>query len=363
MAPIPNPDLAKPADSSTRNIDGNPNSRCSELTEPVRRRFDLLHEMFEAGVDRHPGAVAVVFGNEQWTYRDLDCRANRFAFLLLARGVPRNSNVALLLDRSVDAYAAMLGILKAGHAFVPIDPGYPPQLVEYILKNSAATALVTTSKLAERQDTVGLKVILVDADRAQLEASSSSRLHRDVSAVESKDLCYVIYTSGSTDPPKAVMIEHRNACHLVHAEADIFRVNSADRVYQGFSLSFDASIGEIWLAFQSGATLVAATPEMECAGPDLARLLTDAHVSVLSCVPTLLSMLEKDVPTIRLLILGGEACPRNLVIRWSRPGRRLVNTYGPTEAPVNATFADLSPDRPVTIERAIPGCDIRLCDA
>ena len=127
------------------------------------------------------------------------------------------------------------------------------------------------------------------------------------------------------------MIEHRSACHLVCAEGEIFRVQPTDRVYQGFSLCFDASVEEVWLAFHAGATLVAATPEMAHAGPDLSRMLSDAGVTVLSCVPTLLSMLEEDISTVRLLILGGEACPGRLVERWARPGRRVVNTYGPTE--------------------------------
>ena len=122
------------------------------------------------------------------------------------------------------------------------------------------------------------------------------------------------------------------------------------------------SFEEIWLAFHAGATLVAATPEMAHAGPDLSRYLTDCGVTVLSCVPTLLSMLAEDVPTLRLLILGGEVCPDRLVERWARPGRRIVNTYGPTEATVIATYADLSRGKPVTIGRPIPGSRIYLLD-
>lgn len=158
------------------------------------------------------------------------------------------------------------------------------------------------------------------------------------------------------------MIEHRSACHLVLTEGRLFGVRPEDRVYQGFSLSFDASVEEVWLAFRAGAALVAATPVLAHAGPDLARLLAGAGVTVLSCVPTLLAMLAEDIPTVRLLILGGEACPPHLVARWARPGRRMVNTYGPTEATVIATTADLVPGRPVTIGRAIPGYRVHLLD-
>ena len=168
------------------------------------------------------------------------------------------------------------------------------------------------------------------------------------------DLAYVIYTSGSTGKPKGVEIEHRSAAHLVRAEQWLYGVRPDDRVYQGFSLAFDASVEEVWLAFSTGATLVTATPEMAHAGPGLSSLLEQAHVTVVSCVPTLLAMLTDDIPTMRLLIVGGEACGADLVRRWCRPGRRMVNTYGPTEATVIATFADCHPDRPVTIGRPLP---------
>ena len=126
--------------------------------------------------------------------------------------------------------------------------------------------------------------------------------------------------------------------------------------------SFDLSVEEVWLAFHAGTTLVAATPGMAHAGPDLSQLLTECGVTVLSSVPTLLAILKEDVPTLRLLILGGEACPDRVVARWPRPGRRVVNTYGPTETTVIATNTDLSPGKPVTIGRAVPGYRVHLLD-
>ena len=186
-------------------------------------------------------------------------------------------------------------------------------------------------------------IVRVDADRAALEAESPAPLLRDMVGVGPRDLCYIIYTSGSTGRPKGVMIEHRSACHLVCAEGRIYGARPEDRVYQGASLAFDLSVEEVWLAFHAGATLVAATPEMAHAGPDLSQFLTDCGVTVLSCVPTLLSMLGEDVPAVRLLIFGGERCPDWLVERWARPGRQMFNTYGPTEATVIATYTELFP--------------------
>jgi len=298
----------------------------------------LLHEIFEAQVERQPDDLAVIFGNCSATYGELDGLANQLARYLRKRGVKRGASVAMLLPRSIEAYATILGILKAGGAYVPIDPEYPAERISWILENCGALATIT------------------EADLDRISAESSEALPRNEDSAEPEDLCYVIYTSGSTGRPKGVMVEHRNACHLVEAERRIFGVRCEDRVYQGASLCFDLSVEEIWLAFGAGATLIAAT-----ADPDLSK------VTVLSCVPTFLSMLDAnmpdaDMPALRLLILGGETCSKQLVERWARPERRIVNTYGPTETTVIATYADVSPGKPVTIGRPVPGYRVYLLD-
>lgn len=253
----------------------------------------------------------------------------------------------MMLPRSIRAYSSILGILKAGAAYVPIDPEYPADRIAWMLKDSGASAVLTAAEL--------------DADAAEIAAESPEALPDEEGASPDR-LCYVIYTSGSTGTPKGVMVEHRNASHLVRAEGRIFNVHPADRVYQGASLSFDLSVEEIWLAFQAGATLVTATPDMAQAGPDLSRSLGEYGVTVLSCVPTLLSILDEDVPSLRLLILGGETCAAQLIAKWARPGRRIVNTYGPTETTVIATYADVSPDKPVTVGAPVPGYEIHILD-
>src|SRR3989475_4546093 len=213
-------------------------------SQPVEH-FQVLHEIFEVQADARPDAVAVMFDREETTYAELEARANRLARHLRSRGVQRGSLVAMLLPRSADGYAALLGILKAGAAYVPLDPEYPADRVAYILENCAAGALVTTADLAGRQAAFGGVVIRVDAGRESIDAECSTRLPRNAVGVGPRDLCYVIYTSGSTGRPKGVMIEHRSACHLVGAEGRIFDVRPEDRVYQGFSLAFDASVEEV----------------------------------------------------------------------------------------------------------------------
>jgi non-ribosomal peptide synthetase-like protein len=317
-------------------------------------RPELLHELFEHQADSRADADALVCRNERMTYGDLEKRANQLAYHLRSRGVKRGDCVAMLLPRSMEVYIALLGILKAGAAYVPIDPGYPADRVGFILADCQAKALVTTKTLADKLANFHGEIITLDERRDEIASQPDIRLGRAQTGTTSEDLCYVIYTSGSTGHPKGVQIEHRSVCHFVRAEENIFGVLPDDRVYQGFSIAFDASIEEVWLAFFAGATLVVGTDEMVHAGAGLSRMLADAGVTVLSCVPTLLSMMEADVPSVRLLILGGEQCPPDLVKRWWKPCRRVVNTYGPTEATVIATYTDCYPHKPVTIGRPLP---------
>ncbi len=326
---------------------------------PSERRREVLHGVFEATADGNPGAVAVLAEGGATTYGDLEARANRIARFLRARGVGPAGLVGLLLPRSADAYAALLGILKAGAAYVPLDPECPRDRVAAILEDCRASALVTNEEFADRHGDFGRPVVRLDVDRALIDAGNPERFPVTTGP---RDLCWVIYTSGSTGRPKGVMVEHRSACRLVRAEGEIFGVRPGDRVYQGFSLAFDASVEEIWLAFRAGAALDPATLATARAGPDLPAFLERTGVTVLSCIPTLLEMIGGGLPSLRLLILGGEECPAGLVERVARPGLRIVNTYGPTEATVIATFADLEPGKPVTIGRPLAGWSVHVLD-
>lgn len=321
----------------------------------------LLHEFFEAQATARPDQIAVITPGRMLTYRQVEQSANRLARYLRAQGVGAGALAGLLLPRGADVYIGLLGILKAGAAYVPLDPDYPPDRISYILSDCGASALVTASPLADKAN-FQAKAVLLDQQAGELAELSPERLPAQQVKVTPRDLCYLIYTSGSTGKPKGVELEHHSVCNLVQVERQLFRVRPDDRVFQGFSIAFDASVEEVWLAFASGATLVVGTSEMVHAGPALSAILTQARVSVFSTVPTLLSMLDEDIPTVRLLILGGEACPPDLVQRWSRPYRRMFNTYGPTEATVIATAWECVPGKPVTIGPAIPTYEIVLMD-
>src|SRR6266571_8315905 len=325
-------------------------------------RFKLLHEFFEAQADARPQAIALIIEGRRITYSELEQQANRLARYLHKQRVGPGSIVAILLPRSLNAYTAILGTIKAGAAYLPLDPEHPADRISYILRDSRVETLLTTASLASHHPGFHGCVIVVDADAGSIRSETHTRFPTGEIELGPGDLCYVIYTSGSTGRPKGVQVGHRSVCNLVEAEAQVFQLAPEDRVCQIASLSFDLSVEEIWLAFQAGASLVPAPHELSHGGPDLSKFLTEHQVTVLSCVPTLLSMLDEEIPSLHLLILGGEVCPENLVGRWARPGRRMVNTYGPTETTVTATHADLTPGKPVTIGRPLPGYLIRLLD-
>jgi non-ribosomal peptide synthetase-like protein len=321
-----------------------------------------LHEFFEVQAALRPEHVALVALSGTLTYAEVEETANRLARYLRSQGVGRDQPVGMLLPRSPEVYITLLAILKAGGAYVPLDPDYPPERIAYILSDCGARVLVTATRLASKAAQFTGKTILLDQVTDELAQKSSERLSPAETGVKPEDMSYIIYTSGSTGKPKGVQIEHRSACNLVQVEREMFQVRPEDRVFQGFSIAFDASVEEVWLAFASGASLVVGTSEMVHAGPALSRMLTAANVTVFSTVPTLLLMLDEDIPTVHLLIVGGEACPPDLVQRWCRPGRRMVNTYGPTEATVIATAGECTPGKPVTIGGPIPTYTVVLLD-
>ncbi len=319
-----------------------------------------LHHFFERRADRAPEhALALIAGAERLTYAGLEDRANRLAHLLLARGAGAGCTVAILLNRSAHTYVALLAALKAGAAFVPLDPSYPAERLAFMTADSGATLLLTTSDLAAAHPRLGCPALCLDREAAALSAMPSTR---PAAPDRSDALAYIIYTSGTTGRPKGVAVTHANICHFLSACAPIYRVGLGDRVYQGMTIAFDFSIEEIWPTFAGGGTLVAGPTGERKFGPALAGFLNEQKITVLCCVPTLLATLDRDVPSIRTLIVGGEPCPRELVERWSRPGRRMLNTYGPTETTVTATWCELTPGRPVTIGRPMPGYRVYVLD-
>ncbi len=322
---------------------------------PTGRRPPLqtrMHHYFEASCDRTPDALALDWEGGRLTYAELDARANRLAHHLLAAGPDRLRRVCLLVDRSADLYVALLGTMKTGAAFVPIDPASPGDRVTYVVDDSGADLLLTTRSLVGAAEGVGVPVLLLDDEQTVAEVAARPADRPDPPAPDGEHAddpgAYVIYTSGSSGRPKGVDVAQSSICNFIHVITQIYDVQPDDRVYQGMTVAFDFAIEEVWPTWATGATLVPGPVDGRRVGAGLTDYLEDHGVTVLYCVPTVLSTIERNLPAIRALMVGGEACPAELVERWA-PGRRMLNTYGPTEATVTCTWGVLLPGRPVTI--------------
>jgi non-ribosomal peptide synthetase-like protein len=338
-----------------------PSESTGEPPTPSVSSINCLHELFEFQATQQPQYPAIIYQSQVISYGEVEIRSNQLAHFLKAQGVDCGAKVALLLPRSPELYISILGILKAGAAYVPLDPEYPSDRIEYILSDCATQAIITHSNLAHSKGLGTNNVVALDLCSDKIALESKDRLAEI--GVGERDLSYIIYTSGSTGRPKGVEIEHRSSRNYIQVVNEtVYQVTPEDRVYQGFSIAFDASVEEVWCTFAAGAALVVGSVEQVRSGVDLAHFLTEQGVTVLSCVPTLLAMMEKEVPRIRLLILGGEQCPQELAARWCNDRRRVVNTYGPTEATVVSTWHECHPDRPITIGKPLPTYQVYILD-
>ena len=320
----------------------------------------LLHEFFEHQVRIRPEHPAIVCNGEVATYLQLDRLADQIATLLHRRGLGPGSLIALYSEKSLRLFAAMLGVLKAGAGYVPIDPRFPIVRIQSILADGDVKIVFSDGVLARNlAPHVSAEVLYLEEELARdIEIASPLA----PVAITPDDACYVIYTSGSTGHPKGVVIEHRNAVNFVRSLRSVYGLTEGDRVYQGFSIAFDASVEEIWGALSVGGTLVVPNGEIARSAFDAVEFINTNKITFFSTVPSFLAVLPAEPPTVRLLVLGGEACPPELVARWATPGRRMLNTYGPTEATVVATVAECVAGEPVMIGNPLPGYETFVLD-
>ena len=319
-----------------------------------------LHHFFENSCDNYPNNVALLCNDAFISYQELEGRANQLAHYLVEQRITKGSIVGILLERSIECYIAILAILKAGAAYVPIEADYPEERINYIFSDLSFDLVLTSSLQLKEKKLSWPNYVVIDEMGDRIAMQPSSRLIFKENKADDERLCYVIYTSGSTGKPKGVAITHKSICHYVTVASALYDMTDKDKVYQGFSLAFDASLEELWMAFANGASLVACTAKEVRAGVGLISFLRQHQVSVFSTVPTLLSTLEGQLPDLRLLILGGETCSSSLVNKWIRPDLRVINTYGPTEATVIATYSECYPDKEVTIGKPLPGYEVLI---
>ncbi|KAB8064629.1 Pls/PosA family non-ribosomal peptide synthetase [Janthinobacterium violaceinigrum] len=335
---------------------GIPSTHADILYGPPRPdllREEVLADLLEATARRCPQQIALIDGERRITYAELDAQASLAASRLVAAGVQPGDIVGLWLPRGAHLLLMQAAIAKAGAAWLPVDEDTPVERLQVCLDDASGAGVVSCAQFAPRLAQAGVGRPVWTAESLLAPAAPDEALPAR-GAVLPEHPAYVIYTSGSTGKPKGILISQRSICHFLRSENAVLEVTQDDTVYQGFSVAFDMSFEEIWIAYLVGATLWLGPKDISGDPEALPRALAANKVTVLHAVPTLLALFAEEVPSLRLINLGGEMCPESLVERWSRPGRAMFNTYGPTEATVSCSLARLRPGEPVTIGTPLP---------
>jgi amino acid adenylation domain-containing protein len=339
-----------------RSIVADPNRRLSELallntaerrkllvdwnqTTAPYDRTACVHQLFEAQAERTPHSTALKLGVQELTYEELNQRADQLAAHFITRGLVPEALVAVCLERSFDMVVALLAVLKAGAAYVPLDPAYPTERLSLILNDTQPALLVTQKKFEKVLEVYPGPVVHLDTEPLFSRADKT----RPRSNVQSANLAYVIYTSGSTGRPKGVMVSHQAVCNHLLWMQTAFPLGPQDRVPQKYSISFDASVLEIFGPLLAGATLVLTSPTEHFDVDEFVRFLVEEKITALDLVPSLLQILVekeqfRECYWLQRVICGGEVLSHKLQERFFRcVDAELINAYGPTEATIGTT--------------------------
>ncbi|HEU4556397.1 MAG TPA: amino acid adenylation domain-containing protein, partial [Longimicrobium sp.] len=329
-------------------------------------REACIHQLFQAQAGRTPGAVALVWGGEELTYRELDARANRLAHHLAGLGVGPESRVGVRVERSVENVVATLAVLKTGGCCVPVDTSYPAERMALMLADSAVRVLLSDGEIAAGQD---IHVLRLD----QVEVLAAGRDHPLSANVSAENLAYVFYTSGSTGRPKGVMMAHREVVQYAACLPETMPLGPGDRVAQASNASFDAAVFEIWGALFHGATLVGIDRDVLLSAPLLGQALREQEITHLYQTAALFNQHVREqvdvYASLRQLVFGAEAVGTEGVRQMLRSGKpaRVLHEYGPTEATVWCTLEEVeevAEDAPtVSIGHPIPNARAYVLDA
>ena len=320
-------------------------------------RPDLLQEetladIFRASAKKFANKVALIFDDKQITYADLDRWSDALAADLAQKGIKPGDPVGLWWPRSMELHVAVLAIIKAGASYVPLDKEMPAERVETVLTEVGAVACISPEHLS-----IDIPIYTV------IPQPASGETIQITPGALPDNWAYVLYTSGSTGKPKGIPIAHRQICHLVRAEQTVLEIKETDRVYQGFSVSFDMWCEETWISYFAGATLWVADAATAKSIDELDDVLRQQRITVLHAVPSLLAVMDDDdLPAIRIVNAGGEACTTQVLSRWSIPSRRFYNSYGPTETTVTSTLIALKPGDAITIGHPLPNYNLAVVD-
>jgi non-ribosomal peptide synthetase-like protein len=319
-------------------------------------RPDLLHDetladIFRESAKKYPDKVALIFENNSLTYSQLDNWSDAIAAYLVEEGMHPGSKVGIWWRRGLELHAAIIGIVKAGATYLPFDREMPAERVETVLNEVQADACFSRVKI-----NVECPTLLIPP------MPSAGQEIKKVVGPSPDNCAYIIFTSGSTGKPKGIPIGHRQICHLIRSEQVVIQIRPEDRVYQGFSISFDMWCEETWISYFAGATIWVADNTTSKAIDELSEVLRDQRITILHAVPSLLAVIEDIIPTLRFVNAGGEACTAQVVAKWAKPGRIFYNSYGPTETTVTATMTPLKPGEQITIGAPLPNYNLAVVD-
>ena len=305
-------------------------------------RDRCIHEVVEQQAARAPGALALAAHGGRLTYGELDKRANQVARLVRRHGAEPDGCVAVCMPGSIEMVTALLGVMKAGSAYVPIDPAYPPERIEFMIRDSGARLLLTLSAQAGSLPKLPVPCVCLDSDWGQFAREDDGALTR---AATADNLAYVIYTSGSTGRPKGVAIEHRSLMNLVTWHIRTYGVQASDRATQFAGVAFDATAWELWPYLAAGASIHIPDEMTRGSASAIVHWLANNGVTI-SFLPTPLAeavMKEKwPAPVaLKVLLTGGDRLHRGVPAGMPF---RLVNHYGPTESTVVTSYAEVDPE-------------------
>jgi amino acid adenylation domain-containing protein len=331
---------------------------------------NCIHQLFEEQVERTPEAVAVVFEDQQLTYRELNARANQLAHHLQTLGVGPDVLVGICLDRSIEMVVGLLGILKAGGAYLPLDPTYPEDRVAFMFAEAQPKVLLSQACLLDKLPASSGEVLCLDSEWDVIGRESIDNPSNESAP---SDLAYIIYTSGSTGRPKGAMVSHRAIVNHMHWMQGTFRFTETDAIVQKTPISFDASVWEIFAPLLAGSRLIVAKPDGHRNCAYLSRLIQKQGATVLQLVPSMLREMLQDrdfaaCTTLRLVFCGGEALPADLPQKFYacfESRATLWNLYGPTEASIDATYWECKRDSEeamIPIGRPIANAQIYILD-
>ncbi|MFF9585231.1 amino acid adenylation domain-containing protein [Streptomyces achromogenes] len=338
-------------------------------TSVVYPQGEVLHALIERQAARTPAAVAVRFEEQHLRYHELDARAEQLARRLRTAGVGPETVVGVCLHRGLELPVALLAVLKAGGAYLPLDPDYPAQRLGYMLDDSAVPVVLSTAGLASALPPHRAQVVLVDEETATAETPAEAGA---TTRVDPLHPAYVIYTSGSTGRPKAVVTPHEGIVNRLRWMQDTYGLTGTDRVLHKTPYSFDVSVWELFWPLTTGATLVVARPDGHRDPEYLARTISRHEITALHFVPSVLREFLTALPTgtplepLRLVLCSGEALPDDLATAFHRhpaTGRiQLHNLYGPTEASIDVTATACPPGEQVTIGTPVANTRVHVLD-